>query len=288
MTWAKIETGYLTNQKLMQLAPPAKLLHLAGILWSHDHETDGWIPEHMLPLLCAHAAASAHDAQALSSYGLWDPGPGGYWVHDFLKHQDSAVTRENEREHARERQRVRRESRRDNQVDSRRESRNREEKRREERDKEPPLPPTNGTVVDLPKRDPARLTPSECERTFNEFWEAYPRRIGKKAARSSWDRATRSATPEAILAALRAALPELSKKDAQYIPHPTTWLNQGRWEDETSKAAASAPTARCFTCRKDVAKGGGCTQGEANLDYCDRKDWVTHGQVHRVPHVDSA
>lgn len=64
---------------------------------------------------------------------------------------------------------------------------------------------------------------------FEGFWSAYPRRIGKAAARRAWEKAMKVTTPEVIGAALRAAeWPE----DPQYIPHPATWLNQGRWDDQ--------------------------------------------------------
>jgi hypothetical protein len=80
-----------------------------------------------------------------------------------------------------------------------------------------PIPPKNNSIkirVDEP---------------FEGFWSAYPRRIGKAAARRAWEKAMKVTTPEVIGAALRAAeWPE----DPQYIPHPATWLNQGRWDDQ--------------------------------------------------------
>jgi hypothetical protein len=64
---------------------------------------------------------------------------------------------------------------------------------------------------------------------FEDFWAAYPRKVGKGAAGRAWAKAMRVTTAEAVGAALRAAKwPD----DPQYIPHPATWLNQGRWDDE--------------------------------------------------------
>lgn len=68
---------------------------------------------------------------------------------------------------------------------------------------------------------------------FQEFWPTYPRRIGKAAAERKYQAVCKS--PERhqeIMAGLRAQLPELAAREPQYIPHPATWLNQGRWEDE--------------------------------------------------------
>lgn len=65
---------------------------------------------------------------------------------------------------------------------------------------------------------------------FDAFWELYPRKIGKLGAKKSWMRAIKICPAERITAALKVAIP--SWNDPQYIPHATTWLNQGRWEDQ--------------------------------------------------------
>lgn len=70
---------------------------------------------------------------------------------------------------------------------------------------------------------------------FAEFWEAYPKKVGKDAAWRSWQRRRPDAE---LLAVMIAKIQEHKRseqwvKDAgQYIPHPSTWLNQGRWMDE--------------------------------------------------------
>ncbi len=82
--------------------------------------------------------------------------------------------------------------------------------------------------------------------SFDEFWQAYPRKVGKRAAREAYDQATREADPAVILAGAQryAADPN---REAQFTPHPTTWLRQGRWEDDPlppRKAAQQTGGAR--------------------------------------------
>lgn len=68
---------------------------------------------------------------------------------------------------------------------------------------------------------------------FNEFWSLYPRRVSKRTAQKAWDKEVKAGTdPAAILAGLRRQLPYLQSRDIQFIPHASTWLNQGRFEDE--------------------------------------------------------
>ena len=75
---------------------------------------------------------------------------------------------------------------------------------------------------------------------FTEFWQTYPRKVGKGAAQKAWDRLK----PD--LAAVLAALDWQTKQDAwtkdggQFIPHPGTYLNQRRWEDEKPATATQA------------------------------------------------
>jgi hypothetical protein len=67
---------------------------------------------------------------------------------------------------------------------------------------------------------------------FAEFWERYPRRIGKAAARKAYDKARKTAQHDDIMFGLSQQMTSLTAREAQYIPHPATWLNQERWNDE--------------------------------------------------------
>lgn len=66
--------------------------------------------------------------------------------------------------------------------------------------------------------------------TFNEFWDAYPRKQAKAAAFKSWLVAIRKAEPTAIIQAAKRYADDPNRVD-QFTAHASTWLNQGRWED---------------------------------------------------------
>lgn len=69
---------------------------------------------------------------------------------------------------------------------------------------------------------------------FDRFWEAYPKKVGKEAARKSFAKV--KAPIDTMLAAVDAQKrsAQWQKDNGQYIPNPATWLNQGRWEDEVT------------------------------------------------------
>lgn len=67
---------------------------------------------------------------------------------------------------------------------------------------------------------------------FEKFWSAYPRKEGKQKARAAFDKVT--APLEVLLAAIEnhKQSAQWTKDNGQYIPHPATWLNGKRWEDQ--------------------------------------------------------
>ena len=69
---------------------------------------------------------------------------------------------------------------------------------------------------------------------FDVFWNSYPKKVGKKKALQSWTKAKDRPSIEIVLKSLEAQKKsdQWSKDGGQYIPHPATWLNQGRWDDE--------------------------------------------------------
>lgn len=79
--------------------------------------------------------------------------------------------------------------------------------------------------------------PSESDlQSFEEWWKIYPRRVSKAGARKAYLAALKKTTHERLLQAARsfAKAKEAEGTEERYIPHPTTWLNGERWEDERS------------------------------------------------------
>ena len=72
----------------------------------------------------------------------------------------------------------------------------------------------------------------DLEPQFNLFWSFYPRKVGKAAAKKAYAKALKAVGSKVIFDGVErlAADPNLPSKD--FIPHPATWLNEGRWEDE--------------------------------------------------------
>lgn len=104
----------------------------------------------------------------------------------------------------------------------------------------PPYNPPSSPSLSPSTRDVSRAD----EDRFSRFWAAYPRKVGKQAAKKSWSRLHPSEElTQAILQAVEAQKQsrQWRENNGQFIPNPATWLNQGRWEDELPKGESSNP-----------------------------------------------
>ena len=85
----------------------------------------------------------------------------------------------------------------------------------------------------------------EKEKLFERFWTAYPRKVAKQTAMRAFEKID---PDEAMLETMIAAIGKWKMTDqwneagGQFIPHPATWLNQRRWEDELPKPGKTKPT----------------------------------------------
>ena len=68
---------------------------------------------------------------------------------------------------------------------------------------------------------------------FETFWSAYPKKVGKEKC-LNWFLIHRPNDEllQKMLTSIEAYKNTKQWSNPQYIPHPYTWLNQGRWDDE--------------------------------------------------------
>lgn len=85
---------------------------------------------------------------------------------------------------------------------------------------------------------------SAREEAFDVFWAAYPRKVGKGAARKAFAKLPAAVFPLLVPAVeTQKQCAQWRKNGGEYIPNPATWLNQERWEDklpDTGTANAKA------------------------------------------------
>lgn len=79
---------------------------------------------------------------------------------------------------------------------------------------------------------------------FPKFWALYPNKKGKAAAEKAWKKLKVTNDLFSLIAdglAKQVVCPAWTKDGGQFIPHPATWLNGKRWEDEVKPASNVHP-----------------------------------------------
>ena len=92
--------------------------------------------------------------------------------------------------------------------------------------------------------------PQTSAQHFDAWWQQYPRRVAKIAAEKAYrlslaavcknKRLDQAGAVAFLQSRVRTfAASDKGRGDPQYIPHPATWLNQGRYDDEDQAWTAS-------------------------------------------------
>lgn len=114
---------------------------------------------------------------------------------------------------------------------------------------------------------------------FDEFWMLYPRKVAKAVARKSWNKLTQE---QQLLAAKaihnHCEYWKAKETGLEFIPHPATWLNQERWEDElvievTRQKQLALVTNEQIEQAYRIECGGDPTQARFN-SYFEMKKYV--------------
>lgn len=109
-----------------------------------------------------------------------------------------------------------------------------------------PFPaPVGGVPPTTPRRSRKKQRHAYCD-AFELFWKTYPRQEAKAKANEAWIAVGRHLTQNRFQGDKNAAADFLQAKCAEYaaskqvaslprdkIPHPATWLNAGRYDDDT-------------------------------------------------------
>lgn len=67
---------------------------------------------------------------------------------------------------------------------------------------------------------------------FERFWQAYPRKVGRVKAEAAFAKVAEDISVLLSAIARQKKSAQWQKDNGQFIPHPTTWLNGKRWQDE--------------------------------------------------------
>lgn len=230
MTWTRISDTFLDDPDLLTLSRSARLLLVEGRVWSNRHGTDGRIPKRIVPRI---SDAEPGAVTELAAAGLWVDEDAAWTDPHFLDDQLSAaeIAQRREATAARQRRWRERQSATTEEPPSRVTSRVTDDVSNAVSNAAPslPIPSLPIPLEDTPSRADAR---GVIDAAWETFWELYPRKVGKQDARKAFVKAARTVDAEVIVGGAARLAEDPNLPDKEFIPHPATWLRQGRWEDE--------------------------------------------------------
>lgn len=91
------------------------------------------------------------------------------------------------------------------------------------------------------KRVKSKTENTTITNQFQEFYQIYPRHVGKAAALKAYGTALKHANHSRIITGVKRYAEERQGEDQQFTKHPGTWLNQRCWEDYLVSEATPEP-----------------------------------------------
>ena len=91
------------------------------------------------------------------------------------------------------------------------------------------------------KNEPHNIYKDNIQKThgqFESFWSLYPRKVSKQTALKAFLKLSPNDELLQLIikgVEIQSKTDQWQKDNGQFIPHPATWLNQRRWEDEIKK-----------------------------------------------------
>lgn len=256
MVWFRIDDGFYDHPKVWDASDSAIALWTRAGSWAARNLTDGFVPSGLLARFCG---APEQASRELVDRGLWTPARGGFRYHDWDEYNPDSDTVRQKRDDAKIRMRNLRARRREEPIiaggdgnGSREQPANvpRTNRERSREVRHPPVrdPRPDPSLKESSNEDSSsppvrRKTPTaRGDPDFEAFYTTYPKRVGRKAAESAWLKAIKDTDPAAITAGAKRYADERRGENPQYTKQPSTWLNQGCWEDDPVPRTRGQPS----------------------------------------------
>lgn len=136
-----------------------------------------------------------------------------------------------------------------------------------------------------------RIKPIVKQSDFDAFWKSWPRRVGKIKAQAAFASAVKAGADPAAIIAASASYAERHQRAGtpkDKIPHPTTWLNRGSWDDDLDDAVPLPPGTGSQGQPPTYGQPAPADRPGAACEWCDVGGLYerTDGRMARCDHTD--
>lgn len=228
--WIKLDDGFATHPKILRAGVEATVLQIRALCYASQNKTDGLIPKEAVPMLLTGLTVNI---DTMVQHHLWEVSANSYQIHDYLAwnmSRDEYYAMKLKLSKAGKKG-MKSRWKKDNagyKVGN---------KVSDNLSHNPAITgqSTSTDTLSSPSSSESDLNLQSKTETkeFEQFWVAYPKKVGKLDAWKAWKKAAKPAVA-IVLAAITQAMhsEQWTKEQGQFIPNPSTWLNQGRWADE--------------------------------------------------------
>lgn len=239
MGWFQVDDKFYAHPKFLRVGMAARGLWVTAGSWCAQNLTDGWLPEEVMPLIALGQDVSDSVAD-LEGAALWIRGVGGWQFKDWTDWNHPREYHEKRLSRDRERKRKAALARWEKADETPSEAvsdsvRNPSGVRADSY--APNLTQPNHLVVqvdgDVQVAVPTDRRAIKDDERFVKFWRIAVRKSNKGAARKAFTRALTKTSEQHLAAAwivANQAWATWPQRDV--IPHPSTWLNGERWDDD--------------------------------------------------------
>jgi len=118
----------------------------------------------------------------------------------------------------------------------------------------------NIDIGDLLKLEVSTKMPS-CDLLAESIYQEYPRKVSKPAALKAIKKALKNHPAEFLLEKVKAYASATGWKERSFIPHPATWFNGNRWEDDPAEWQQPAPRPQGQAAAVNMGRRRSVTKG---------------------------
>ena len=219
-TWVRVSDTLTWHRKTLIAGNEAMGLWVRALSYCGQQMNDGAVPREIVPAM----GASFELADRLVEAGFWTVTETGWQFDGWDEWQSTRTEIDGKR-----------------QANAERVARHRAGKQTiETREPVSDAPAAAEQHVELAVEPAAVVDIADARRSpysplFDQWYAVYPRKVGKGAAFKAFERARKAKTLPDIdeLVQITQRYATFAKTlDPQFIPHPSTWLNEARYDDE--------------------------------------------------------
>ena len=228
--FARLSLDYFDHPKIMNLSAEAIVAHLEMIVYSRRYGTDGIVPMRFAMRFASDVldelASNDPDAPSIIRHD-----DGTIEIYGYADMQETSAEIEARRQARQAAGKAGAQARWQEDGKSHSKSHSKSHGKADGKSNGKKMAETETeTETDIPPISPPQG--DDRATAFTRFWSAYPRKVGKKTAETKFKTALQRADAETIIAGAHRLADDPNLPEAQFIPHPSTWLNRDGWEDE--------------------------------------------------------